>query len=192
MNNDLYPVTVLAPCIGLAACCFIHIVLAKLRWGRPPYQALIAGFFSGLVATIAIASWPARRQGFFDSDRIALTALDTLTYTALGWCYFHFVNLGIASLRIRVLEEISEAGGVLHASELKHRYDDNQMARTRLQRLVAGGHLVCREGRFYSGRRGFLVVARIFDVLRRAVLGKDSALLASSQRMGSARGHVDD
>ena len=45
------------------------------------------------------------------------------------------------------------------------------MIALRINRLVSGGHLIERQGRYYSGKRKFLIVARIFDFLRLAILG---------------------
>lgn len=105
--------------------------------------------------------------------------LNVATYAALGWCYFHFVNLGIASLRIRILEELVEAGGAMSGERLAGLYDDQAVITARLQRLRAGGHLVEHEGRYKIGRQRFLVVAKIFDGLH--------ALIFGSHRAGGAK-----
>lgn len=175
MSDEPYPFVVLAPVLGLGVYCVTHIVLARLRLGRSPYGPLITGFFVGFIATIAVASQASIRLAFREADGVALTGLDCLIYAALAWCYFHFVNLGIASLRIRVLEEIAEAGGSLDARALRELYNDSQMAEARVQRLLAGGHIVFRDGRFHSGRRAFLAVARMFAILRGLILGDGPA-----------------
>ncbi|MFM8290494.1 MAG: hypothetical protein ACKOC4_02190 [Planctomycetia bacterium] len=175
MSDEPYIVVVLAPVLGLGVYCVTHIVLARLRWGRSPYGPLITGFLVGFIATIAIALQASSRLASGGADGVALTGLDCLIYAALAWCYFHFVNLGIASLRIRVLEEIAEAGGSLEARALRELYDDAQMAEARVERLLAGGHIVFRDERFHTGRHSFLAVARIFAILRGLILGADSA-----------------
>jgi hypothetical protein len=92
---------------------------------------------------------------------------------ALGFafCYFNFVNLTVASLRIRILEELADSGGRMPRASLLDRYGTASVADIRLERLVRGGHLVERNGRLHTGRLQFLVVARIFDVLRRLIFG---------------------
>ena len=171
MNEGHYPAVVLAPVIGLLVCSLGHVALARLRWGRAPYGPLIRAMCAGLAATLAMAVVAARRSVPGADDRLAFAMLDGLTYAALAWCYFHFVNLGIASLRIRVLEEIIEAGGSLQAQALRQRYDDTDMAETRIQRLLAGGHVVMRDQRFHSGRPAFLIIARTFELGRSLIIG---------------------
>jgi hypothetical protein len=104
-------------------------------------------------------------------DRIGFVVLNLFTYVALAFGYFNFVNLTVASLRIRLLEEIGEAGGALPATTLKAAYNSSEVVAIRLQRLVQGGHLVEKDGRLHSGRLPFLIVARIFDGLRWFILG---------------------
>jgi hypothetical protein len=85
--------------------------------------------------------------------------------------YFNFVNLTVASLRIRILEELADSGGWLPRTALLERYGTSSVADIRLARLVGGGHLVERNGRLHTGRLQFLVVARIFDGVRALIFG---------------------
>lgn len=175
MHHVAYTVVVMAPIGGLVMYCVVHLILARARWGRPPYGPLIAGFFAGFAVTLVLTLLAALRGGSRGADLVALTALEVLTYSALGWCYFHFVNLGVASLRIRVLEEIAEAGGSLSASDLGLLYDDVVMAENRIRRLHAGGHIVLRDDRFHNGRAFFRAIARTFVVLRWLIIGRSSS-----------------
>ena len=92
-------------------------------------------------------------------------------YLALAFGYFNFINLNIASLRIRMVQELAEAGGAMPVEALTGLYNTEAVISVRIDRLVSGGHLVERQGRFYSGQRKFLVVGRIFDILRLVILG---------------------
>lgn len=171
MHPCARPLLVLSPVLGLGVSCVSHVILSRLRVGRAPYEPLVNGFLTGFAAMIVMTAIALRDLAVPATDAAALTVLNGLIYSALGWCYFHFVNLGIASLRIRVLEEIAEAGSVLPVDVLRRRYDDTRMAETRIQRLLAGGHLVVRGERFHSGASRFLLTARMFEVLRRLIIG---------------------
>ena len=92
------------------------------------------------------------RGGDSATDALALTGMNTVAALGFAFCYFNFVNLTIASLRIRVLEEIADSGGWLPRAALLDRYGTGSVADIRLERLVGGGHLVERNGRLYSGR----------------------------------------
>jgi len=170
--ESLYPVVVAAPVIGLAAYCVTQIFVARLATSGSPYRSLTIGFICGLVVVVILAGWAAGRMEISAADRIGYLLLDLLTYLALAFGYFNFVNLTVASLRIRLLEELSLLGGRLSRQALVDRHSSANVFGIRLTRLIGGGHLVERQGRFFTGKRVFLVVARIFDMLRWAILGR--------------------
>lgn len=196
MGNG-YPVVVLAPVVGLAAYCVCHLLTARLCRPQTPYPALVASFFPGLLAVIACTGAGLSTMHASPSDWIGYATLNLTTYGALGWGYFHFVNLCIASLRIRILEEIVEQGGTASGTHLRARYDDTQMLENRLRRLVHGGHLACHDGRYFIVKPPFLYVARFFELLRGLILGnlrsvpavRDSQDSSAPISSDEARGH---
>lgn len=169
--TDHRPLVAVAPVLGLAVYCLTHVVAARIIRGRGPYPALAVGALAGLVATIAITLVACRHDAVSPIDTLALVMLNATASLAFAFGYFNFVNLTVASLRIRILEELADAGGRLPRRDLLDRYGTTSVADLRLQRLVGGGHLVERNGRLHTGRLQFLVVARIFDGLRRFIFG---------------------
>lgn len=166
-----YPMVVMSTVLGLAAYSGCHPLLARLWRVASPYPALITGFFPGLiVTTVATVTGLLTMQASF-SDWIGYGLLNIVTYAALGWGYFHFVNLCIASLRIRVLEELMEHGGQATAAHLFARYNDDHLIATRIERLVRGGHLRFHANRYTCDKPYFLLTARLFAGLRRVILG---------------------
>lgn len=163
---------VAAPVIGLAAACGSHLILARPLGGRGPYGALAAGIGVGLLVALACTIAPLASGATPTIDTIALVALNAVAFLALAFGYFNFVNLTIASLRIRMLEEIRAAARPLTRTDLLARYDTERVVGVRIERLVKGGHLVDRDGRLVSGRSRFLFVARFFEALRRGILGR--------------------
>lgn len=168
---DQLSLIVFAPVIGLAVYCLCHVVSARLIGGRNPYPALALGAVAGIGTATAITLATCVGGGNAWSDTLALTCMNTVAAFGFAFCYFNFVNLTVASLRIRILEELAAAGGWLARSTLLDRYGTGSVIELRLARLVRGGHLVDRNGRLYTGRLQFLLLARIFDVLRTAILG---------------------
>jgi hypothetical protein len=168
---DHRPLVALAPVIGLAVYCVGHILTARLIRGRNPYPALAIGAVMGLVATVVITLVACIRGGGSLTDTIALTAMNAVASLGFAFGYFNFVNLTVASLRIRILEELADSGGWLPRTALLERYGTSSVADIRLARLVGGGHLVERNGRLHTGRLQFLVVARIFDGVRALIFG---------------------
>jgi len=102
--------------------------------------------------------------------------VDLLTYGALGYCYFHFINLGETARRIRILREFYEAGGVLSRSELLQRYNAEEMVAHRLNRMLANGQIVERDGNYYIGKPTLLLIANMIAFMKRLILGKSSEL----------------
>lgn len=180
--SDSRPLVALAPVIGLAVYCVCHVIAARTIRGRNPYPALAIGAIAGLVATVAVTLVACGRDATAAADTLALVAINTVASLAFAFGYFNFVNLTVASLRIRILEELADSGGRLTRAALLDRYGTASVADLRLERLVGGGHLVERNGRLHTGRLQFLVVARIFEGLRRLILGRNHA--SSPRRAG--------
>jgi len=170
---DHRPLVALAPVIGLVVYCVCHILAARLIRGRNPYPALSIGAGMGLVGTVAVTLVACMRGGDSAADTLALAAMNILASFGFAFGYFNFVNLTIASLRIRILEEIANSGGWLPRATLLNRYGTGSVADIRLARLVDGGHIVERNGRLHRGRLQFLVVARIFEALRSLIFGSN-------------------
>jgi hypothetical protein len=123
------------------------------------------------VVTVAITLAACSRDATPSIDMLALVGLNIVASLAFAFGYFNFVNLTVASLRIRILEELVDSGGRLSRAALLERYGTSSVADLRLSRLVGGGHLVERNGRLHTGRLQFLLVARIFDGLRWLIFG---------------------
>lgn len=171
--SDFYPVVVVAPLLGLAAYCIAQILIARSTPGRSPYYSLRFGCIGGLLVVMSVSGWGVGAMTISPGDRLGYVMLNLFTYLALAFGYFNFVNLTVASLRIRLLEEIRESGGALPADALKAAYNSREVVAIRLQRLIQGGHLVEKNGRLHSGRLPFLIVAKLFDILRWVVLGSE-------------------
>ncbi|MFM8379863.1 MAG: hypothetical protein ACKOB1_11135 [Planctomycetia bacterium] len=170
---DHRAIVALAPVIGLAVYCVGHVVAARLIRGRNPYPSLALGAVMGLIATVVITLVACMRSGDSFTDTLALTAMNMVASLGFAFGYFNFVNLTVASLRIRILEELADSDGWLPRAALLERYGTGSVADIRLERLVGGGHLVERNGRLYTGRLQFLVVARIFDAVRALIFGSN-------------------
>ena len=169
---DVSWLLVLAPVLGLTLDCLTHVAVCRMSSLRNQYQALTAAFLAGLagptIATIAAM----RLMNAALADTAAMLALNVLTYLALAFGYFNFVNVSIASLRIRMLAELRDAGGPLPRERLLADYNSEHVLALRLARLTRGGHLLEKDGRFYQGPAiKFLLLARVFDLLRWIVLG---------------------
>jgi len=176
---DAYPWLVMAAPAGLVAYCLAHVLVSRLA-RKAGYFPLMAGFAAGLIAagTTSVASLAVMKAPV--ADWCALLAINFLAYAALGFGYFSFVNLNIASLRIRMLQELLESGGQIPRAELLGSYNSDQVIALRITRLIGGGHLVERQGRFYIGKKLFLALARVFELVRWFIMGPSWARAADA------------
>lgn len=166
-----YPVVVLAPILGLAVYCLTQVGIASLLRRRNPYLSLAIGLVAGLIAAVVASGAAIARSGYSRMDGGGFLTLNVATYLALAWGYFNFVNVTIASLRVRLLGELWAAGRPLPRAALLDGYNSRQVIDIRIDRLVRGGHLVYRDGRYFLGKRRFLMVARFYNFLRQAIIG---------------------
>lgn len=166
-----YPTIVLAPVAGLALNCMSQIAVARAFPARSPYHSMAAGMLVGLVASIAATVVGLHDSDFTIVDCVGFHLLNLMSYLALAFGYFNFVNLTIASLRIRLLRELDAAGGSLSKTSLLDTYGTRSVIDLRIQRLVRGGHLRQRDGRYFIGKKRFLAVALVYNALRWLVIG---------------------
>ncbi len=166
----------LSPVLGLAL--NVAVQVATFR-GRPAIGLLRSeylGFAAGLAGVMVVAG-AARSvsSGAAPPVDAAFRVLLSLgCYAALGYCHFHFVNLGETARRIRLLRELHEAGGALSHGELAARYGAGEIVGKRIARLLGTGQVVLREGRYHIGSPLVLTIARGMVALKKVLLKKGS------------------
>lgn len=183
------PAVALAPLVGLATSCAGHVAAGWLTGGRRAAASLRLGIVAGLCVCAFISSLGLAGLGLDASEFLAIAAFNAFAYLALAYGYCSFVNLNVTSLRIRLLQEILLAKEGLPASEIERRYAAGEIVERRLDRLLAGGHLVLRDGRFHIGKRTLVTIARLNDLVRYAILG---TFVAPGERRGHdlEKGHA--
>lgn len=169
--------TLLAPLLPVAALAVnaatqLLVVRAFPAHGIAP--SIAGGFLAGLAAVATSAALPGAGTPASLLDRPATAMADLLAYLCLSYCYFNFLNLGITARRIRLLIELLEAPDGLTWGEILARYDARQMVRARLGRLLTGGQVREREGRYTIGAPHLLLTARAMILLKILFLGTRS------------------
>jgi len=171
----------LAPLFGLVIDCVFHVAVSRYAKGVDSVRAIIIGVLAGLVAEIIISCFAVSTLRITGSDCAALLALNALTYLALAYGYIGYVGLNLTSLRIKILKLMWEAGGSLPREVLSGLYNNKGVATERIDAMLRGGYLVEREGRLFTGNRTIVVIAAIWDSMRRVVLGKNCPAFPSAQ-----------
>ena len=161
-----------------AAAFTVDVVTQVLSLRRAPhlgiYRSHLAGFGAGaaaLLALLVLLPWPERLAA---RDRAGIAAAAALTYGALGYCYFHFVNLGATARRIRLMAELVAAPEGLTREGILARYGAREIVARRFERLVATGQVVQDGGRYRLSGRALLLSARLMVALKIITQGKRS------------------
>lgn len=164
---------IFAPLAALTVNVVAQIIVFRLRRGRQFLQSVVLGFGLGLMALISA-------QAIFPPGATALNAWSTALlvnvpiYGALSYCFFNFANLGQSSIRVRIYARIANQASGVSATDLAADYNEASLMKMRLQRLVEGGDVVLRDGRYLLGRQRFVPIAHSIFAIKRFVLKKAS------------------
>ena len=154
---------------GMIAASIGHILASRAGAGR------IRGYGVSLLSGIVVM---AMLCGMTVSRRII--DVETAAISLLGFCswwfifFLNFVQAMESSIRVNLLREMRANGGSMSRVQLESRYSDMRLVQLRLERLVAGGAIAEREGRFTVTSPSSLRVARLFRLLKMVLLGRQS------------------
>lgn len=156
-----------APIIGLGTNCLTHIVCRKLFGLRISFS-LAGGFLLGLlvVAVIVATYVPALAS---TADLAGLWTTLGLTYVALAFGFWAFLNLNMTSLRIRMLRELLHSEHGMARAELFGRYSAEEFLRRRVARLERSGDLALVDGHYSLGSRKLLYLDHCLKILRAVI-----------------------
>lgn len=163
-----------SPILALVVMVVVQAVVLRLRRGERFFGSVIVGFLAGLLVVLAL-------QGMLlmvfsrNLDRwiLALVANPAI-YVMLAYCFFNFINLGHASIRIRIFKECDERGGFISREELRMVYDEELIKEARLQRLLEGGDVERINGRWKLINPRLVPVAKVVFGLKKFVLRRES------------------
>jgi hypothetical protein len=162
----------LAGLAGLATNVLAQVVVFRL-WRVPRLLASVfLGFGLGGFTTLGLSMVAALHMALSPVDLAGRLLANLLLYAALGYCYFHFINLGETARRVRLLWELVDAGGALPAPELLRRYNASHIVENRLGRLLRHGQISFCQGRYRIGRPAVLWMARLLDAWKGVLLGR--------------------
>lgn len=171
---ELLPIiAVFFPLVALAINVVVQVLVFRSSRGAKLLQSAVIAFLAGLGALVTMELLGVGRD-LHREGLLASLAVHLVTYTALCYCYFHFVNLGQCSIRIRIYAEIAAAPGGLSRTELERDYSDTTLRESRLQRLQDAGNIVLRDGRFFIGHRRLVPAARIIFAAKKILLSRTS------------------
>lgn len=153
-------VLALAAVVGLAANVAVQVGMSRLVG---LLRSVVVGFGAGLVVAVVVTLLAGRELSTL--ELAGQVAANGLIYFALGYGYFHFLNLGETARRVRILREFVDAGGTLTLAEVLQRYSGRDIVRVRLGRLQSKGQVVLHDGRYVIGKPTVQTMANMIGAL---------------------------
>jgi len=165
---------VLSPVAALAINVLAQICYCRFVSNKQLLKSLFFGFFCGMLMLFAIEAFYVAQLPSSVLKNIPSVLINIASYSALGYCYFHFVNLGETARRIRMLRELSESKDGLSVDEILERYNAKEIIENRLNRLLKSGQVIYKDNRYYIGKPVMLFMSRMVVFAKRFILGKSS------------------
>jgi hypothetical protein len=137
-------------------------------------KSIVAGLLCGFGTTIAVILLGVIKEPGGSGEILDAWVVGMVTYTALAFGFWVFLNLNITSLRIRILRQALRAGGNIALADLLDLYSPAERLHRRLERLRRAGQLECVDGRWQLRSWQYLVVVRSVGAFRRLVLPSGS------------------
>ena len=129
-------------------------------------KSIFVGFAMGAITLLIIE--------LCSLDYISSFVVNLLIYSALGYCYFHFVNLGETARRIRLLRELAGLENGLSEEEILQRYNAEEIVTKRLGRLIKNGQIICKNNCYYIGKPLMLFISKLIVSMKILILSKRS------------------
>ncbi len=139
-------------------------------------NSIFLGFFAGVISLFALEFYIFSAYSGLLKDFIADILINLLTYAALGYCYFHFINLGETARRIRIVRELFEAREGLSLDEILKRYSAEEIINRRFVRLIETNQVILKDNKYFIYGSIVLWMAKILAFFKRRLLNKKTEL----------------
>jgi hypothetical protein len=137
-------------------------------------KSVFAGYLAGLIFLACV--YLLSEMQISAGERMVLALSNFIFFSCLWYCFFHYVNIGQASLRIRMMIELQNHPNGLAKETLLAKYNNRLIVATRLHRLVSSGQVI-RQGDYYTlGKPGFTLIMGFFRILSKIVWGARSPI----------------
>lgn len=167
-------IQVLTPIIALTLNVLFQVLGYRYVIRSSLLKSLFLGFFFGFIVLILLEFYAFFVGENSGEDCFYIAMVNVIAYSALAYCYFHFVNLGETARRIRIVRELYKSKNGLSMKELLAIYNARKMVEMRISRLLNSGQIICKNNRYYVGKPVILFIAKIIIMMKIIILGKKS------------------
>jgi hypothetical protein len=164
----------LAPLLALGGMALCHTLLCRLRPEAAILNMLALAGFVGLGVLFAVELAAIFVGQSWADALLTMLLVDGPIYGCLAYGYANFINLGHASVRIRIYRELLDSSGGVEVSALRAKYDEAGMLSTRLQRMLEAEDLAFDGTAYRLRKTRLLAISNVIFGLKRAVLGRTS------------------
>lgn len=165
---------IVSPLLGLAVNSLSQIISFRLVPRLTLLPSIVFGFGVGLTTVVVTDIIILSCCGVSWNYSAGIMLANILAYGSLGYCYFHFINLGETARRVRLLRELYEFPAGLTEGELLKRYSAKDVLAYRLERLLHNHQIILKDDRLVIGNSSVLWMSRLIGFLKYLVLGKKS------------------
>jgi hypothetical protein len=162
---------VFGPVAGLAVNVFMQILIFRCDLRHGLLRSIVLGFMAGLAFLFMEEFWILHMSLKLLRDPLSLLMVNLMTYCSLGYCYFHFINLGETARRIRILRELCDSKDGLPEDAILHRYNSRTVIANRIARLINTGQVQLKDGKYYIGSPTMLFIAHCIQAMRAMITG---------------------
>ena len=162
------------PIIGFFLNVFLQVFSFRLIKSIGMLKSIILSFAFGLI-TVGIMEFQLNtimQKAPFDF--LGEVATNLIIYSSLGYCYFHFINLGETARRIRIMRELYDSKNGLSLEEILFRYNAKEVVEKRFNRLLGSGQIIYKDACYYTGKPLVLFMAKALVLMKLIMLGKKS------------------
>lgn len=165
---------VLFPVIGLVVNVLFQVLGFRYITKIGLLKSIFLGFAAGFLGVITLEAYVFFIASKSALDFLAIIIVNLMTYSALGYCYFHFLNLGETARRIRIVRELYDSDGGLSLEGILERYNAGDIVQKRIGRLLNNRQIIEKDGRYYIGNPVMLLMANIMVAMKLLFLGRES------------------
>lgn len=162
---------ILIPIIALAINLVMQVLVFRFLKQVGMLKSVFLGFFCGFVILLILHAILI----FVTKDTVGFLFISNiLIYSSLGYCYFHFINLGETARRIRILNEIYHSQDGLTLEDILKRYNSGIIIDLRLNRLLANKQLSFFNNRYCIKNSLMLYISKVIVFLKLIIMRKES------------------
>jgi hypothetical protein len=148
---------------GLIILLSFAFYVALLRWR--PYTGIYLGTaYATLFGFLLLLP-----NAFFFTRSTEYLLNDILIYICAMYVFFHFNNMGETARRVRILNELSAAGGCLAINELIIKYDCEEQLSRRISKMIKSDQLIELNGRLFLKKRHIFYASLFIYFLKKQI-----------------------